>query len=193
MNRSVLRRVERLAAAQPQRVGKWHRIIDREGEDPEPRMAALIASGTPRSATPSSSSNLSARSACGNKAAGSLVWGSGKPRAIVKGHKMSVYVDEAIWAWQGLRWAHLVADDLDELHRFAHRLGIHRTSFQAPPKSSSPHYDITAFERRRALGCGAIPCGRAEIVAVARRHRGRNRITTAEQAGSSPTRDCQAG
>jgi hypothetical protein len=84
---------------------------------------------------------------------------------------MSVYVDEANWTWRGLKWAHLLADDLDELHRFAHRLGIHRLSFQAPPKSSSPHYDITAFERRLALAYGAIPCSRAEIVAVLRRNR----------------------
>src|SRR3954453_18037326 len=83
---------------------------------------------------------------------------------------MSVDVDEAIWRWRGLRWAHLLADDLDELHRFAHKLGIHRSSFQAPPRSSSPHYDITAFERRRALALGAIPCSRAQIVAVLRRN-----------------------
>lgn len=68
---------------------------------------------------------------------------------------MSVY-NEASWTWRGLKWAHLLADDLDKLHRFAHRLGIHRLSFQAPPKSSSPHYDITAFERRRALAYVAV-------------------------------------
>ncbi len=79
---------------------------------------------------------------------------------------MSVYVDEPIWRWRGLRWAHLLSDDLNELHRFAHRLGIHRLSFQAPPRSSSPHYDITAFERQRALAYGAIACSRAEIVAI---------------------------
>ena len=90
---------------------------------------------------------------------------------------MAVYVDAAIWNWRGLRWAHLLADDLDELHRFAHKLGIHRSSFQAPPRSSSPHYDITAFERRRALAYGAIPCGRAQIVAALRR----NRLTAARQ------------
>ena len=45
MKRTVLRGVERLEAAQPQRVGKWHQIICREGEDPEPLQAALIASG----------------------------------------------------------------------------------------------------------------------------------------------------
>jgi len=39
-----------------------------------------------------------------------------------------VYVDTAIWQWQGLKWAHLLADDADELHCFAARLGIHPTA-----------------------------------------------------------------
>ena len=32
---------------------------------------------------------------------------------------MAVYVDEAIWQWQGRKWCHLLADEIDELHRFA--------------------------------------------------------------------------
>ena len=84
---------------------------------------------------------------------------------------MSVYIDDAIWAWQGLKWAHLLADDTDELHRFAARLGIHRASYQGPPKTSVPHYDLTSYERRRAITLGAIPCSRDEIVAVLRRMR----------------------
>src|SRR5262249_9276241 len=46
----------------------------------------------------------------------------------------AVYVDEAIWEWRGLKWAHLLADDTDDLHRFAAALGIHRTSYQGPPR-----------------------------------------------------------
>ena len=84
---------------------------------------------------------------------------------------MSVYVDEPIWTWRGLLWAHLLADDLAELHGFAHRLGVHRLSFQVPPLSSSPHYDITAFERQRALALGAVACSRSEIVAIIRNPR----------------------
>ncbi len=82
---------------------------------------------------------------------------------------MAVYVDEAIWHWKGRRWCHLMADDLDELHRFAARLGIHRLSYQGPPKTNAPHYDITGFERDRALRLGAIAVGRREIVGVFRR------------------------
>jgi Protein of unknown function (DUF4031) len=81
---------------------------------------------------------------------------------------MAVYVDDAIWGWQGMRWAHLVADDEPELHRFAARLGIPRLVYQGPPKTAHPHYDITAFERRRAVALGAIVCSREEIVLVLR-------------------------
>src|SRR6516162_430349 len=83
----------------------------------------------------------------------------------------AVYVDDPIWEWRGLRWAHLLADDTDDLHRFAAALGIHRTSYQGPPRTSVPHYDLTAYERRRALAHGAIACNREEIVAVVRRMR----------------------
>src|SRR5260370_11278765 len=77
-----------------------------------------------------------------------------------------VYVDDAIWNWQGLKWCHLLADDIDELHGFAARLGISRASYQGPPKTTAPHYDLTGFERARALALGAKPCSRQEIVAV---------------------------
>ncbi len=84
---------------------------------------------------------------------------------------MAVYVDEAIWAWQGRKWCHLLADDIDELHRFAAALGLHRPSYQGPPKGSTPHYDLTSYERRRAIALGATACDRAMIVAVARQAR----------------------
>lgn len=81
---------------------------------------------------------------------------------------MAVYVDAAIWHWAGRRWCHLLADDIDQLHRFAAQLGITRASFQGPPKATTPHYDLTAFERSRALALGAIPCDRQQIVMLKR-------------------------
>lgn len=84
---------------------------------------------------------------------------------------MTVYVDNAIWPWAGRRWCHLLADDEAELHRFAARLGVHRHSYQGPPKTSAPHYDLTGFERDRAVRMGAMPVGRDVIVDVFRRVR----------------------
>ena len=81
---------------------------------------------------------------------------------------MAVYVDDAIWRRHGRKWCHLLADDIDELHRFARELGLHRSSYQGAPKTTKPHYDITGFERNRALRCGAIACDRAVIVMVLR-------------------------
>jgi len=58
-----------------------------------------------------------------------------------------------------------------QLHRFAAVLGVKRSSYQGPPKTSAPHYDITGFERDRAVRLGAIECSREEIVAIFRRVR----------------------
>ncbi len=82
---------------------------------------------------------------------------------------MAVYVDPAIWKHAGRRWYHLMADDIAELHRFAACLGVKLSSYQGPPKTSAPHYDITGFERDRAVRLGAVECSREEIVAVFRR------------------------
>ena len=85
---------------------------------------------------------------------------------------MAVYVDDAIWHRHGRKWCHLLADDLDELHRFAAQLGLKRTSFQGPPRSATPHYDLTGYERSRAIALGAVACDREAIVLVRRRLRG---------------------
>ncbi|MCF7222266.1 DUF4031 domain-containing protein [Marilutibacter chinensis] len=71
---------------------------------------------------------------------------------------MSVYVDDAVTLWRGRRWAHLMADTLDELHAFAARLGIPRHAFQ--DKTSGAHYDVPADLRERALALGAIAISR---------------------------------
>jgi hypothetical protein len=101
---------------------------------------------------------------------------------------MAVYVDAAIWAWQGLKWCHLMADGTEELHRFAAGIGIHRLSYQGPPRGANPHYDITAFERRRAIAAGALVCSREEIVAVLRQVRARERKTADIRASAGVPR-----
>ncbi|AWV08587.1 DUF4031 domain-containing protein [Marilutibacter maris] len=71
---------------------------------------------------------------------------------------MSVYVDDAVTQWRGRRWAHLMADTLDELHAFAARLGIPRHAFQN--KTSGAHYDVPSDLRERALALGAVAISR---------------------------------
>jgi hypothetical protein len=110
---------------------------------------------------------------------------------------MAVYVDAAIWRFAGRKWCHLMADDPAELHRFAARLGIHRSSYQGPPKTSAPHYDITAYERDRALRMGARASSRDEIVAVFRRVRTaggkRHGATDAPPGAEAEKRPARAG
>lgn len=78
---------------------------------------------------------------------------------------MTVYVDDAVWPWRGERWAHLMADTLDELHAFAQRLGIPRRAFQN--KASGAHYDVNTALRERAIALGAVAISR---------HRDRERV-----------------
>lgn len=71
---------------------------------------------------------------------------------------MTVYVDDAVVQWRGRRWAHLMADTLDELHAFAAALGIPRRAFQ--DKTSGAHYDVTEELREQALRLGAVAISR---------------------------------
>ena len=71
---------------------------------------------------------------------------------------MTVYVDDAVHPWRGERWAHLLADTLDELHAFATLLGIPRRAFQ--DRASGAHYDVTAEMRARAIALGATAISR---------------------------------
>lgn len=79
---------------------------------------------------------------------------------------MTVYVDDAVTLWRGRRWAHLMADSLEELHAFAARLGIPRHAFQN--KTSGAHYDVTAELRELAISLGARPISRHRERALVR-------------------------
>ncbi len=71
---------------------------------------------------------------------------------------MTVYVDDAVTWWRGQRWAHLMADTLEELHAMAAKLGLPRRAFQDKP--SGVHYDVTVELREHALRLGAIAISR---------------------------------
>ena len=90
---------------------------------------------------------------------------------------MAVYVDDAVTLWRGQRWAHLMADSLDELHAFAAALGMPRRAFQ--DKTSGAHYDVDAGLRARAIELGALPISRhrdrAQVRAVIRTARAQGR------------------
>ena len=79
---------------------------------------------------------------------------------------LAVYVDNVRIAWRGRHWCHLVADSLDELHQFAHTLGLKRAWFQA--HASLPHYDVTVEVRGVALSRGAVAADRRTLISRGR-------------------------
>lgn len=95
---------------------------------------------------------------------------------------MAVYVDDfRVRARVGTvtaRWSHLIADSKEELHEFAHRLGLKRAWFQDPVISGKPkakpgsrlaenwHYDVTDSKRRLAIALGAHAISCRELAAV---------------------------
>ncbi len=76
---------------------------------------------------------------------------------------MTICVDELFTAAKVKRaaqrygniWCHLFTDDenLEELHRFAERLGLKRSYFQ--PHRTLPHYDLIPKKRALAIKLGA--------------------------------------
>lgn len=74
---------------------------------------------------------------------------------------MTIYVDDARQPGGGRSSAllsHLFAgpgDPLSELHTFANRLGLPRSSFQEPPATRHPHYPVVEGRRKAALTRGA--------------------------------------
>lgn len=66
-------------------------------------------------------------------------------------------------------WAHLLADSIDELHRFASQLGLKRGWYQGHTRY--PHYDITDTMRAKAISLGAQEVDGYKFVEVSKRLR----------------------
>lgn len=113
-------------------------------------------------------------------------------------YDVTVYVDDAsIAATVGRitsRWSHLIADDQNELHAFAARLGLRRAWFQDPTRTGRPtarpgsraaenwHYDLTANKRVQAIRLGAVPISwRHSVEIINRRYQARS--AAVEQRG----------
>ena len=69
---------------------------------------------------------------------------------------MGIYVDELVWESRGRMWCHLLADSAEELHGFAVRLGLPRSSFHSRPgRPWRDHYDVPDAVRPLAVRLGA--------------------------------------
>ncbi len=81
---------------------------------------------------------------------------------------MAVYVDPARFSRPGgrMRYCHLAADSLEELHAFAARIGVGRHFFHADARHR--HYDLNPQARERALAAGALEVSSRELAVRAR-------------------------
>ena len=62
---------------------------------------------------------------------------------------MTIWIDQPIWPRHGTVFAHLISDtSLDELHAFAHRVGLHPRSFEGD------HYDVPQERYAPVLAAG---------------------------------------
>lgn len=91
-----------------------------------------------------------------------------------------IYVDEMRVCLRNKNWpysqaCHMVADSIDELHRFAGRLGLRRSWFQ---NKTLPHYDLTIGMRVKAVKLGAIEIDKKKFMEILRKYRERRSLTT---------------
>jgi hypothetical protein len=82
-------------------------------------------------------------------------------------HKM-VYVDEPIWKKPNgkMRYSHMTADSLMELHSFAKLIGVGRCWFH---RGSHPHYDINEKHFSIAIANGAKVIKSRQLVEIAKK------------------------
>jgi hypothetical protein len=80
---------------------------------------------------------------------------------------MTIYVDTTRQYPSGL-WCHMATDgSIEELHRFAERMGLSRSRLQH--HRLVPHYDLRPLLRERAIALGAIEVSSKELLRRTRR------------------------
>lgn len=79
---------------------------------------------------------------------------------------MSVYVDPIVQYSNRRPFhngsCHMFADNTDELHEMAERIGMKRNWFQ--DKRNFPHYDLVPSKRKLAVANGAVEVSLREMV-----------------------------
>jgi len=83
----------------------------------------------------------------------------------------SVYVDASVWSYGRMVMCHMVADQLEDLHKMADKIGVPRKWFQ---NKTYPHYDICKAKRALAVHFGAVEVTRKELAPILRRIRERS-------------------
>lgn len=86
---------------------------------------------------------------------------------------MAVYVDDMMQGLRTPKWpygkhCHLVADTIEELHAFAHEIGLRRSWYQ---HKTIPHYDLMAGRRVVAVRKGAIEITGKQLCVMIKKQR----------------------
>ena len=76
-----------------------------------------------------------------------------------------VYVDDSKIPFGRMLMSHMVADNVDELHAMADKIGLKRKWFQ---NKRIPHYDVCQSKKRLAIGHGAVQVTAVELVNITR-------------------------
>lgn len=84
---------------------------------------------------------------------------------------MSVYVDDSRHPLGRMVMCHMLADNTDELHTFAARIGVARRWAQRSG-TTDEHYDICLSKRARAIALGAIEITAREAAQMRRARSG---------------------
>ena len=83
---------------------------------------------------------------------------------------MTIYVDTIRHYPSGL-WCHMATDGpIEELHRFAERIGLCRSRLQH--HRLVPHYDLRPVVREGAVALGAVEVSSKELLRRTRQDRG---------------------
>lgn len=82
---------------------------------------------------------------------------------------MSVYVDAPVWPYGRMMMCHMFAENLEDLHAMADKIGVARRWFQNKP--GFPHYDICKSKRAVAVGLGAVEVDRRQFVELVKKFR----------------------
>ena len=76
---------------------------------------------------------------------------------------MTVYIDCANLSYGRMTMCHMAADNLEELHEMAERIGLRREWFQA---GRIPHYDVSLSKKRLSIKYGAVEVDSKTLLSV---------------------------